>query len=693
MPGVAILSHGIGAAAFLVIAVILSLHQPTRSKAPWVIVACLCTSIWSLFASLYAYKIIPNYQWVVLSEVVQDGSWCFAILRMLATHKAKRGISQQSYLTIALGLGLLIMVTNAWLIHQQWVPGKHSLFVEIDFIGHLALSVFGLSLLEQLYRGVKPHRRWGIKYFCISIGALFCYDFFMYAHALMFKGLDPSLWYTRGGINLFIAPLILFSALRDSRWHSDLAPSRVLVYRSTVIVSCGIYLVVMASLGYVLRAVGGHWGKALSILFVFGAGVLLFTLLFSGKARAHIKLVLARHVFRLYYDYREEWIRFSELLGQPSDEYSLGTRVIMAFAAMVESPDGVLFEREDGFKLSDQWNADSNLSNFVLASHVAFFESLQEPCLVENLAKRGEIGEQIFEQLQPYERAWLIVPFKMNQQVQGFVLLGKPRVKVDLNWEIRDLLNTAGSQAAVFLHQKRLLEALQIAKQFESYHQISAFMLHDIKNLLSSTQLILQNKKHAGDPKFIDTLFITMESIHTKLLKMQNQLHAPTDSWSNDIVDVKFELEKITAEYRLRQKQVQFEPPEVVSINTKIDLDSFRHGLKHLIDNGLEACETDMAVTLSLQVQQGQIRIKVSDQGIGMSQKFINDELFKPFVSTKGQKGMGIGVFQVKSLIEKANGKIEVQSSEGNGTTFTLSLPEYQVNSQHRQQNLIEDIT
>lgn len=679
MPGVAILSHGIGAAAFLVIAIFLSLHQPTRQKAPWVIIACLFTSLWSLLASLYAYKLIISYHWVVLSEVAQDGSWCYAVLRMLTTQSHTSFIfAKRKVLVSLLAAGLCLMAVNALLVQKQWLPGKESLFVQLDFMGHLALAVLGLSLVEQLYRGVKQHRRWGIKFFCLGTGALFGYDFVMYAHALLFKELDPNLWYTRGAISLLVAPFIILSAKRNQHWYADLVPSRVLVYRSTIIVGCGIYLVAMAVLGYALRAFGGHWGQALSILFLFGAALAMFALLFSGRARAYIKVFLARNVFKLYYDYREEWVRFSELLGQPNQDYSLSTRVIMAFAAMVESPEGILFEKDQIFKLQDTWNSEANIQNFSSPAHVAFFEQLDEPMLVEDLLQEGEIGAQIYHHLTGYERAWLIVPIARNHTVQAFVLLGKPRVNVTLNWEIKDLMTAASSQAAVFLQQKHLLEALQTAKQFESYHQISAFMLHDIKNLLSSTQLILQNKKHADNPKFKDTIFITLESIHNKLLKMQNQLHAPSQSWSNDTVDVKFELEKITAEYRLKQKLVRFNCALSAAVNIKIDLESFKHGIKHLVDNAIQASDYESAVQLTLSEQNGQVMIEVADNGIGMSQQFINQELFKPFASTKGQKGMGIGAFQVKTLVEKAKGTLEVTSLKGKGSTFTIRFPVYQ---------------
>lgn len=695
MPEVASISHAIGAVAFFCIAILLSIHKTTLQRAPWVIAACIFTGIWSAIASLYGYKLIENYQWVVFSEVFQDVSWCFALIHMITSSDQKQdaNFSKRRKLSLVLASATVALLGNALLIQHQWLPGKTSLFIEIDFVGHLCLSILGLSLIEQLYRGVKPQSRWGIKFFCLGVGALFCYDFYMYAHALLFQQLNEDLWYARGGISLFVAPLIALSAFRNPRWNLDISPSRVLIYRSTVIVTCGIYLLAMAAIGFGISAFGGHWGEALSIVFLFGAALLLFSLLFSGKARAYLKTMLAKHVFRLYYDYREEWLRFSALLGRADSDYSLTTRVIMAFAAMVESPEGLLFERrQNGFYLQDSWNLNLELPNITHPKAITFFLEQERPVLVSELSEHGEIGKNIQECLASFIRAWLIVPLKLNDKVEGFVILGRPRVRVDINWEVSDLLVTASRQAAVFLQQQQLSQALMVAKQFESYHQISAFMLHDIKNLLSSTQLILQNKKHASDPRFVDTIFITLESIHNKLFKLQNQLHQPGNAWSAETVDLAPLLEQVVAECRLKGKNVELMSTTQLFANVQLDRESFKHCMMHLIDNGLEASQSNASVQVELEFKNKRILVKVTDKGSGMTQQFINNELFRPFVSTKGQKGMGIGVFQVKSFVERAKGTLMVHSEVGIGSTFIMDFPRFEAATSLPQQEKVEEL-
>jgi signal transduction histidine kinase len=58
-----------------------------------------------------------------------------------------------------------------------------------------------------------------------------------------------------------------------------------------------------------------------------------------------------------------------------------------------------------------------------------------------------------------------------------------------------------------------------------------------------------------------------------------------------------------------------------------------------------------------------------------MSQGFIRDRLFRPFDSTKGAQGMGIGAYQVRDIVRGAGGEVDVTSTPNVGTTFKVRLP------------------
>ena len=67
--------------------------------------------------------------------------------------------------------------------------------------------------------------------------------------------------------------------------------------------------------------------------------------------------------------------------------------------------------------------------------------------------------------------------------------------------------------------------------------------------------------------------------------------------------------------------------------------------------------------------------LTVSDTGAGMTREFIQERLFKPFDTTKGSKGMGIGAYQVREYVLSLGGRVDVASEPGQGTRFTLRIP------------------
>ena len=94
------------------------------------------------------------------------------------------------------------------------------------------------------------------------------------------------------------------------------------------------------------------------------------------------------------------------------------------------------------------------------------------------------------------------------------------------------------------------------------------------------------------------------------------------------------------------------------------------------MQNGLEAVAKNGSVEISgKDLNRQAVAIMIEDNGEGMTTEFIRDRLFKPFESTKGVSGMGVGVYQSREYIRSIGGDIEVTSEPGRGTIFTITLP------------------
>jgi signal transduction histidine kinase len=93
------------------------------------------------------------------------------------------------------------------------------------------------------------------------------------------------------------------------------------------------------------------------------------------------------------------------------------------------------------------------------------------------------------------------------------------------------------------------------------------------------------------------------------------------------------------------------------------------------VRNAQDATPSAGRIEVRLGADGGMARIEVEDTGCGMDPDFIRSELFKPFRSTKGAKGMGIGAYQIRETLRAAGGDVEVLSEVGKGTTVRMSLP------------------
>lgn len=694
MPQIASISHNFGAVVFLTTAVLLCFHRSTREKIPLLIVSTFITSLWCIFASLYIAEFLPHYGVVAFTEALQDVSWCFCLIQLIGLTQNIQGKRwfHHLYFRVFMGLWIASLTINAILIQIEMNPVWVSRFAKLSFIGNISLSVIALALIEQLYLGTAPERRWGIKFIACGLGLMFCYDFYLFANALLLNQINPTMWEMRGAVCALIAPLITIGVFRNQQWHYPIMPSRKLIFSSTAFVSCGVYLLIMASVGYGIRQFGGNWGKALQVLFLSGSLLVLALLLTSGSVRAFIAQLVAKNLFKLRYDYRQQWLNISNILSE-NENQNRNQLAIKMMADLVESPKGWLFEKgkNNQFSLIEGWNAAVPEQGLDIQdpAFAAILDQLNQPIEASNdtILLPDAMREQSW--------IWLIVPLKYLNHCAYLIALGFPRTSFSINWEVQDVLMMVGRQLAVTLVQAQVAKELMIAKQFEAFNQVSTFIAHDLKNIAAQLILMSKNKeKHGDNPKFIASVYQTIDNLNLKFDKLLKQIKVPTQDISETIAlrkALKEVLEIRTKDLPIPTLswQCDFDEIEIVG-----DYSQFVNILTHLVENAQQATPNEGSVTLSISIQDRKVMIKVTDTGKGMSQSFMRTQLFKPFVSTKGKKGMGIGVFQAKTYVEHQKGRIQVTSQEGQGTQFCIEFPILHVVQQnniiYRESDIIE---
>jgi putative PEP-CTERM system histidine kinase len=269
----------------------------------------------------------------------------------------------------------------------------------------------------------------------------------------------------------------------------------------------------------------------------------------------------------------------------------------------------------------------------------------------------------------------ILVPIFIGKDFYGFFILANSDEENKLNWEDRDLLFAIAKQLGNFISLNEANDKLAESKQFDAFNQMSAFLVHDLKNIQAQLALITSNAiQHRDNPDFVDDVFETVESATERLAKVLAQLRnkqvAQSNSKSVELGDI---IEKVVKQCNVRQPQVIIN--HQTACLATIDDERFFSVMNHLIQNAQEATTDDGWVKITLTKNQNRINIVVSDNGCGMSGSFIKTRLFKPFDTTKGNAGMGIGVFEAKQFFESIEGSLTVESVEGQGTKMIISLP------------------
>ena len=641
---------------------------------PMFLVAVSLTAGWCFVLALHARYSDLSPILVFASELVRDVAWLIFLVSLLSgSHKknlpSRLGVLVHGLWVSVLVIALLTMLFDGRLLDRVYI---FSAFV---------FAVAGLVITEQVYRNTLEDPRWSIKFLCLGLAGLFVFDLWLYAKGLMFRGLDQDLWNARGVIHVLVAPLIALTAARSPQWSPDLFLSRQMAFYTTALFGAGLFLLTIAAGGYYIKIWGGEWGTVAQATFIFGGVLVLLVMFFSGQFRARIKVFLNKHFFRYKYDYREEWRRLTGLLSSSDEGTPLRDRAIVSLAKPVESPGGALWLRADGgdYAVAARWNfrvADGS----VAGSGESMARFLGQSSWVIDISEwrrdRNVYGDlELPDWLQQLKAAWLVVPLMKEEELHGFVVLAQPRAPQKLTWEDLDLLKTVGRQVAGYLALEEAAALVAEASQFQAFNRFTAFIMHDLKNLIAQQSLVVKNAaRHKNNPEFIEDAISTVDNSVRRMSRLLEQLRqGEASGLASRVVlgDLCFE---VANEWRARGAVPKVSVEEA-GLTLRASRERLIAVLGHIVRNAQDAAGIDGEVTIRLFRRDDSAVIEVADNGPGMDDDFVRNRLFRPFESTKGSKGMGIGAYQAREFARSLGGDVEVYSIINEGTRFQLVMP------------------
>jgi putative PEP-CTERM system histidine kinase len=681
---IGIIGYAVSATLFLLFSVMLVTSWRGRMEGIYLLIASLVTACWAL--SAIALQIgASDFTAVVYqaSEIARNVAWFAFLLRLLANLEKATGSQRRNlvYIPIAILLGSTLLIAAEPMSYYLSLMDNGGRTASLPLMGYLGFAITGLTLIEQLYRSTRPEMRWAVKYLYLGMGILFVYDFFLYAEALMFNKVDNTLWQARGLTSALAVPFIAIAATRNPSWSVRVFVSKQVVFHATTILASGAYLVTMAAAGYYIRIYGGTWGKATQIAFVFAGIIFLITVFFSGNLRSKIKVFVNKHFFSYKYDWRDEWLRVVRTLSNTRDGKEIRNRVIQAIADSVDAGGGYLWmmDNSGSYQCVSHWRVSANHIKFDTSDSLVTYYSDRDWIIdIDEYKRFPERYEELnlSDEVIAISSAWIIVPIKHHEKLLGFVLLTQPKLSKSVNWEDRDLIKATANQAGSYLALLLTSEALNQANQFEAFNRLSAFVVHDLKNLIAQLELVVKNaERHKNNPEFMDDAVKTIGNAVSKMGRLLAQLKQgrfeSTDS-------KQFYVEETVAQAVNQLYAYLPRPRLTVNANyLKIiaDKDRFTAILVHMIKNAQEATNADGRVDVVVSRDDSNAVISIEDNGIGMDESFIKERLFRPFQTTKGNAGMGIGVYETRDYVNSLNGRVKVDSVRGVGTKFEITIP------------------
>ena len=527
--GLVFASYGIAGLAYLLLSIPLLARLRGPIRAVFLTIGLTAAVFWAI---VHAYGVteggLSPFQ-IFIAEMLHDLVWLFFLSYLLRGAVGSRYVSILRYggafvgfSIIALGVGIEYATFSVWGIDDSQ---------NFTSTASVITSLCALIIVEQIYRNARSSQRRSLKFLSIGIAGIFAYDLIMYSDALIEGQISNALWSVRGVVVAMLLPLVAIAIQQSEAWSSGLFVSRKIVLYSATIFGSGVYLTVVGFIGYYIRTAADEWGTAVQIVFLAGAIVAMIVFISSETLRGRVRVQVAKHFFENKYDYRSEWLRLINTLTDEDEHMSLRKRAVKALADIVHSPNGVLWLKlRNGaqFVPAAGWNVGREAVNPMPGNSLsAFLETtgwvveVQEYLLDKELYGTLELDTAELG----VENAAFVVPLLHGGVLQGYVVLAAPTPNIILNFEDRDLLKTAGRQIASYIAQEVATEELTEIRQFEAYNKLTAYLMHDLKNLIAQQSLVVENaQKHKENPEFVDDAVATIRGGVGRMRKVLEHL-------------------------------------------------------------------------------------------------------------------------------------------------------------------------
>lgn len=623
-------------------------------------------------------------RWYLVAGLLAGVSWAAFVAGL--GHRRGVPLSPAFRIPLVVG-GALAVVAAAGVVGVQGfetsvVAGPFEA-VRLDGAGRFAavvqllLAIGILAGLEACLRTSRGVTRERVKYTILGLAGIFLVRFYVLSQVILFHHLSAEYLKT-GAVTVLLGTLVIAAALARNHLRSvELSVSRHVLYRSAVVAVLGLYLFAVGVLGWLLNYLEipdkTFWGS----LVIFVSALAVAALMLSEDLRWRINRFIGLNFYRSKYDYRAHWLSFTRRLGSLLTLEALAPALVEAVTTAVGSPRGALYlagPADERFRPVAAVGVAGTPGLVETDSPLAVrLRAAEAPGLLEEDDRVG-LDDALTLAFPDGSAA---VPLAWGGTLIGFMLVAPERTGDRYGAEDLEFMAAVGDQAAGSIMTARLSEAAARTREFEAFHRLTSFVIHDLKNSVSALSMLSSNAlRHFDDPEFqrdtVRTLSRTVDRMKALLARLASPVEAVSGPFEPvDLAELAREaMEPVRADGRVRLVTALAPVPPVSG-----DPEALLRVVQNLVTNAVEAMDgAGGTVRVEVAAAADGVALTVTDTGCGMSEEFIRTSLFAPFRSTK-QGGWGIGLYQAREIVERHAGTIAVTSRVGAGTTFRIRFP------------------
>lgn len=567
-----------------------------------------------------------------------------------------------------------------WVFRLTWAA-------RVLYAGFVVGVVLILMNLEWTFRAAVGTARWKIKYTVLALGLLFGERLYTSSQAILYSA-NKAQFIFLDALAVVISSLILgFSLYRSRLSGVDIYPSTMILQRSITVLLVAGYLVVTGVVARVVSAFGKEEALPLSALFILISLVGLGVVLFSDRVRQATRFFVSRHFKRPYYDYGRVWSDFTKRTSGIIDRrfYARAVAGLIADVFDVLTVNIWLSDRatntlvlfaSTGLDLGQSGKVQ--LPEAVVSGLVEMTQQSSEPLDIDECAAPWcELLRQSNPSVFKVGGHRFCVPLMGRDHLEGIIVVGDRVRGLRFSAEDIDLLKQLGYHIAAGLESIGLSEKVAQARELEAFQAMSAFLVHDLKNTVSTLSLTVQNMhKHLENPSFRVEAMRSLERSVAHINDLINRLGTlrqalkiePRLGDVNEVVNAAIQF------VGDNNNQVKISSQLMPVPQLLLDAKQLKSAIVNLLLNARDASPPGSEIIVRTGLQDGGVVVVVRDEGCGMSQDFLTNSLFKPFRTTK-KNGLGIGMYQTKAIVEAHHGRITVQSEPGKGTVVRVWIP------------------